>query len=244
MVHFLQSKYFNMKTLNPVTRSSSFIILVIFFLSLLDLSAIAGSFGGSRGGGFRGGGGYKGGGSFGGNRSSSRSYYTPRSSSGSSSPSNSRSPSSSFGGSSSSLYRGERGNSVQEYRNSYGAPRRQEQSTLTGNDGVQRNVVFNRYGGYGDGIMTGYALGSMNWAWYMPFHPAFYYSAPPYVVRPDGVVEYYPATFSFGKVIFMIIIVGLIIFVIRVAIRNRRRGGFGGQFADEGYASQYQSSFD
>ena len=78
--------------------------------------------------------------------------------------------------------------------------------------------------------MTGYAMGRTSWMWYMPFHPAFYYSAPPYVVRPDGVAEYYPPTFSFAKLFFTILIVGAIVFVIVTVIRNRRRAqmGYGG----------------
>jgi len=71
--------------------------------------------------------------------------------------------------------------------------------------------------------MTGYAMGRMSWMWYTPFHPAFYYSPPPYVVRNDGVVEYYPPTFSFGKLFFTLFIVGIIVFVIYVIIKNRRK---------------------
>ena len=114
--------------------------------------------------------------------------------------------------------------SSQDYTRSYGVPRRQETTPFRGNDGVSRNYVFNQYGGYADGLMTGYAMGRMSWWWYTPFHPAFYYSAPPYVVRADGTMEYYPPTFSFGTLFFTLLIAGVIVYILYVFIRNRRRG--------------------
>jgi hypothetical protein len=68
----------------------------------------------------------------------------------------------------------------------------------------------------------GYLMGQTSWLWFTPFHPAFYYSQPYYVPRPDGTVEYYPPTFSPAKVIFMLIVVGTIAFIVWVIIRTRR----------------------
>jgi hypothetical protein len=191
-------------------------LLTFSFLVLPDLEAggRGGSFGGSRGGR---------GGSFGGSRSY-RSYSSPRyNSSPSASPR--YNGGSSFGGSrgSSSMMRGGRMNSAQDYTRSYGVPRRTETTPFRGSDGVSRNYVFNNYGGYADGLMTGYAMGRMSWMWFTPFHPAFYYTAPPYVVRPDGTMEYYPPTFSFTTLFFTLLIAAVVVYVIVVMIRNRRR---------------------
>lgn len=111
--------------------------------------------------------------------------------------------------------------SPDSYRRSYGIPRRQEVRTITTPEG-QRNVILHSYGGYADGLLMGYLMGQTSWLWFTPFHPAFYYSQPYYVPRPDGTVEYYPPTFSPAKVIFMLIVVGTIAFIVWVIIRTRR----------------------
>lgn len=111
--------------------------------------------------------------------------------------------------------------SPENYVRSYGIPRRQEVRTLATPEG-QRNVIVHSYGGYGDGLLMGYLLGQTSWLWFTPFHPAFYYTQPYYVPRPDGTVEYYPPTFSLAKVIFILIVVGAIGFIVWVIIRNRR----------------------
>ncbi len=210
------------------------------FLLSVHLDARSGgrsSFGGSRGGGSsfggsrssgssgfssRGGssfGGSRGGSSFGGSRGSgsNQSYRnsTPGYSNSGASPS--------FGGSrNSAVARGAQIGSAQEYTRSYGVPRRQESAPYTGNDGVSRNYVFNHYGGYADGLMTGYAMGRTSWWWYTPFHPAFYYGSPSYYMRPDGAVEYYPPTFRWGTLIFVLLMGAVVVFVIYVVVRNRR----------------------
>lgn len=184
-------------------------------------------------------------GSFGGSRGASRSYSVPRSAPpGSFGGSRSyRVPRStaprSFGGTrtqapamplsarqslpSSSIPRsiGTPLNSPESYRRSYGIPRRQEVRTLSTPEG-QRNVIVHSYGGYGDGLLMGYLLGHTSWLWFTPFHPAFYYSQPYYVPRPDGTVEYYPPTFSLAKLLFVLIVLGAIVFITWVIIRNRR----------------------
>lgn len=196
----------------------TFVTLGFLVVPDLDAGGRGGSFGGSRGGGR--------GGSFGGSRSY-RSYSSPRYNSSRPAPSSGYNGGSSFGGSRSSgtsMFRsGGRMNSAQEYTRSYGVPRRTETTPLRGSDGVSRNYVFNQYGGYADGLMTGYAMGRMSWWWATPFHPAFYYTAPPYVMRPDGTMEYFPPTFSFGKLFFTLLIMAVIVFIIVVMIRNRRR---------------------
>ncbi|GIV53024.1 MAG: hypothetical protein KatS3mg038_3545 [Candidatus Kapaibacterium sp.] len=185
-------------------------------------------------------------GSFGGSRGASRSYSVPRSAppssfGGSRSYSVPRSAAPrSFGGTrtqepamplsarqplsrSSSIPRaiGTPLASPESYRRSYGIPRRQEVRTLPTPEG-QRNVIVHSYGGYGDGLLMGYLLGHTSWLWFTPFHPAFYYTQPYYVPRPDGTVEYYPPTFSLAKLLFVLIVVGAIVFIAWVIIRNRR----------------------
>lgn len=207
--------------------SLTLLTLAFFVAPELDAGGRGGSFGGSRGGR---------GGSFGGSRSY-RSYSSPRYNS---SPSTAPrvNGGSSFGGSrgSSSMFRGDRMNSAQEYTRSYGVPRRTETTPFRGSDGVSRNYVFNSYGGYADGLMTGYAMGRMSWWWFTPFHPAFYYTSPPYVMRPDGTTEYYPPTFSFTTLFFTLLIAAAIVYILFVVIRNRRR-------RNGSYADMSQSSF-
>ncbi|GIV55064.1 MAG: hypothetical protein KatS3mg039_1582 [Candidatus Kapaibacterium sp.] len=181
------------------------------------------------------------GGSFGGSRSAVRSYSIPRSAPPASSFGGRRSasvpratpPTTSFG-----RYRSEsptlpRAASIptraigtplgtpESYRRSYGIPRRQEVRTLTTPEG-QRNVIVHSYGGYGDGLLLGYLMGQTSWLWFTPFHPAFYYTQPYYVPRPDGTVEYYPPTFSLAKLLFVLIVLAAIAFIVWVIIRNRR----------------------
>jgi hypothetical protein len=81
---------------------------------------------------------------------------------------------------------------------------------------------MNGYGGYGSGLMTGYMMGSSMWYWSMPFHPAFYYGRPAYVTNPDGTVGVYPPTFSWSRLFFTLMIVGLIGFLIYRAISQKR----------------------
>ena len=104
----------------------------------------------------------------------------------------------------------------------YGTPRKTE--TMVGKNAAGQNVSYsvNRYGGYGSGLMTGYMMGSVPFMWSMPFHPAFYYSRPTYVTNPDGTIAVYPPTFSFGKLLFTLLIIAAIIFIIRRIIKARR----------------------
>jgi hypothetical protein len=93
-------------------------------------------------------------------------------------------------------------------------PRKQETVSRPSASGQNTTYVMNHYGGYGSGLMTGYMMGSSMWYWSMPFHPAFYYGRPAYVTNADGTVSVYPPTFSFGKLLFTLLILGVIIFII------------------------------
>ncbi len=163
--------------------------------------------------------------SFGKKRSSSRLNKSSRTTTRSSIP---KTKQSSFGGN--------RLSNQKAYTSKYGAPRKT--STYSGKNaaGQNQNYVVNNYGGYGSGLMTGYMMGSTSWMWAMPFHPAFYYSRPYYVNNPDGTIGVYPPTFSFGKLIFTIMILGVIILIIRAVIRakKRQREGGGGNFSSFG----------
>ncbi len=181
------------------------------------------------------------GGSFGGVRGGSRGYSMPRSASPPSSFGGRRStsvpratpPPQSFGGyrSSSPQSSGRVGilpraigtplSTPDNYRRSYGIPRRQETRTITTPEG-QRNVIVHSYGGYGDGLLMGYLMGQTSWLWFTPFHPAFYYTQPYYAPGPNGTVEYYPPTFSLAKVLFVLVVIGALVFIAWVVIRNRR----------------------
>ncbi len=209
----------------------SLITAILLFACLIisttpDLLEAKGSFGGGRsfGGGSR---------SFGGSRSARPSYSKPSTPSkpttsfGSSRQSTSPAPraATSFGG-------GTRMSSGSEYTQKYGTPRRTDVMSRPNGSGGYQNYSVHNYGGYGSGLMTGYMMGSTSWMWGMPFHPAFYYSRPYYVQNPDGTMDVYPPTFSFTKLIFTLIVLGAIVFIIYVIIRNRRRGRIsGGSFS-------------
>lgn len=199
-----------MKTTRTSRWGWFFALFTVFSLILVPTLVDAkGSFGGSRGGGGR---------SFGGSRS--RSYSRP------SSPSYSRPSSPSFGRSTSptprSSFGGKRLNSGSEYTRSYGTPRQSTPMKLSNGAGGSQNYVVHNYGGRGDGFMMGYMMGTIPFMWHTPFHPAYYYSRPSYVTNPDGTVEVYPPTFSYGTLIFTLLIGGLIVYVIVRVIRGRR----------------------
>lgn len=124
---------------------------------------------------------------------------------------------------SASSFGGQRLNSSKAYTQKYGTPRKTSTQTITRN-GVSQNYVMHGYGGYGSGLMMGYMMGTTSWLWMMPFHPAFYYSRPYYADNPDGTVSVYPPTFSWSKLFFTLIVIGLIIYIIRIIIRSRRAG--------------------
>ena len=117
---------------------------------------------------------------------------------------------------------GSRLNSSGDYVGRYGAPRATERRTFQGANGPA-NYTINRYGGMGDGFMMGYMLGSIPWYWSMPFHPAFYFSRPATVVNPDGTTGVYPGTFQWGTLFMTLLVVGGIVFIGYVWLRNRRR---------------------
>lgn len=207
-------------------RSAIVAILVATLLAVLPLDVLAqrsrggGSFGGSRGSRS-----YSmprssrpsGGGSFGGSRST-RPSSTPRSSPNySTSPSRTtstpRATTNSFGGS--------RMTSASDYTSRYGMPRQTTRQAVPGTNG--QSYVVNRYGGMGDGFMMGYMMGSIPWYWSMPFHPAFYYSRPVTVANPDGTTAVYPGTFQWGTLFFTLLVIGGLLFIAYVWIKNRRR---------------------
>jgi hypothetical protein len=118
---------------------------------------------------------------------------------------------------------GTRMNTSKDYTQKYGAPRKAEARTLKNAQGQDQRYVMNSYGGYGSGLMTGYMMGATPFLWATPFHPAFYYSRPYYVNNPDGTIGVYPPTFSWSKVFFTLIVVGIIVYIIYVIIRNKKR---------------------
>jgi hypothetical protein len=160
----------------------------------------------------RGGGSFGGGRSFGGSRSPSYSPSRPASPSGSSMSRNGGS----FGGS-----RPQSAIAGSNYRNSYGVPR---QSTPMSVPGASSPYMVHRYGGFSDGLMTGYLMGHTSMMWSMPFHPAFYYSRPVYVTNPTGAVEVYPPTFSFLRFFMGMFIIGGVVFLVVWLIRRRNKG--------------------
>ena len=118
---------------------------------------------------------------------------------------------------------GSRMNRPADYTGRYGAPRATERQSFRGQSGTSTNYVVNRYGGMGDGFMMGYMMGSIPWYWSMPFHPAFYFSRPYTHANPDGSVGVYPPTFQWGTLIITLLVVGGLLFIGYVWLRNRRR---------------------
>lgn len=207
-------------------RTLALIALVVaLFTMVFPLDTLAqrrggGSFGGSRGGG-RSFSSPRGGGSFGGSRRSapSRPSTAPRSGSGSSSRyGNAPTQRNSFGGS--------RMGSSGDYTSRYGTPRATTRQSVPGAGGTT-NYTVNRYGGMGDGFMMGYMMGSIPWYWSMPFHPAYYYSRPYTAANPDGTTAIYPGTFQWGTLFFTLLLIGGVLFILYVWMKNRRRKRLG-----------------
>lgn len=182
------------------------LVLSLFPLTELFAKGGRGSFGGSRSFSSRS---FSGSKSFGGSRSTSpRFSTTPRSTP-------QATPRSSFGRSATSTF------NRTDIQRKYGIPRKQITSQQM--SGLPRNTIVNHYGDYASGLMMGYLMGHSSWLWYMPFHPAFYYSQPVRVVNPDGTISYYPPTFDWGKFFMTWIIIGAIVFVIYSYFKNKRR---------------------
>jgi len=110
-----------------------------------------------------------------------------------------------------------------EYTSRYGTPRQVQPQAVRNAQGGTSNYVVNRYGGMGDGFMMGYMMGMIPWYHSMPFHPAYYHSAPHTVTNSDGTTGIYPGTFQWGTLFFTLLIVGGIGFIIYVWLRNRKR---------------------
>lgn len=113
----------------------------------------------------------------------------------------------------------------------YGTPRKSTPITQKSNSGSSTNYVMHSYGGYGSGLMTGYMMGRTSLFWYTPFHPAFYYSRPVYVTNQDGSVGVYPPTFSWSRIFFILMIVGVIIWYFRKRKTEKVRYQSHGSFA-------------
>lgn len=123
----------------------------------------------------------------------------------------------------STSFGGSRLQSREQYTRSYGVPRRSEQRMVSNADGSQTRTIVHSYGGVGDGFAMGYMMGSIPFMWRTPFHPAFYYSRPQYLYNPDGSVEVYPGTFSFGTLLMVIIIGGVVVYLLFRIVRSMRR---------------------
>jgi hypothetical protein len=163
----------------------------------------------------RGGGGRR---SFGGSRrssssrSKSRSSSTKRSKTGSRSLSSTPSKTPSFGG---------KRITQQQATAKYGTPRKQQTVQSKNQLGESVNYRMNSYGGFSSGLMTGYMMGNMSW-WM--WAPAMVYSKPYYVTNENGEVDVYPPTFSFSRLLFWLIVIGVIVFIIRQIIKARKQG--------------------
>jgi len=87
---------------------------------------------------------------------------------------------------------------------------------------LPQNAVVNHYGDFASGLMMGYLMGHTSWLWYLPFHPAFYYTKPVRVENPDGTVSYYPPTFDYSKFFLTLIFLGSLGFIVYRLIKKRR----------------------
>ncbi|NQW30830.1 MAG: hypothetical protein HQ472_10005 [Ignavibacteria bacterium] len=175
-----------------------------------------------------------GGGSFGGSRSAPRSNGYSAPSNRNSSPSGTQrnqpysTPRRSSEQSMQNSFGGTRLNSTADYTSRYGTPRRTETKSLQ-NGASGSNYVVHSYGGMSDGFMMGYIMGRAPWYYHMPFHPAFYYSAPYTVANPDGTTAVYPGQFNTGTLVFTMLLLGGGGYIVYVWYRNRKRvQNFGG----------------
>ncbi|MDA3844456.1 MAG: hypothetical protein PF588_08830 [Candidatus Kapabacteria bacterium] len=119
-------------------------------------------------------------------------------------------------------------------RSKYGTPRKTTPMTGKNAYGTNQNYNVHSYGGFSSGLMTGYMMGSITSSMmWMPWRGSFWYSRP-YYTEPDanGNISVYPPTFSWTKVFFALVVIGVIIYIIRGIIRNKKRisDGGGGSF--------------
>ncbi len=171
------------------------VLVVFFFIAPEFLEA-------RKGGGFR---------SFGGSRS--RSFSSP-------SKKNATPPISRSTQRQKTSFGGKRLTNANEYKAKYGQPRKVSQPGQI--SGVPGNYRINQYSGFSNGLMMGYLMGQTSWLWFMPFHPAFYYTRPQYVENPDGTIDVYPPTFDWGKLFITLIIVGAIVYYIIKIIQRKK----------------------
>lgn len=203
------------------TFSSKQLIFIVSIFTILLLPDLAEA---------RRGGGFGGGRSFGRSFGSSRSFGSNRSFSSNGSRIQNRSNTqgmrnNSFGSRSRSSFGGNQLNSKRDYTSRYGRPRKTETVSGVGLNGGRQNYSVNSYGGafggYSSGLMTGYLMGHTSMLWFTPFHPAFYFSRPHYVSGANGKTEVFPPTFSFGKLLFALMILGIIVYVIMQLFKNK-----------------------
>ncbi len=105
----------------------------------------------------------------------------------------------------------------QQAKAKYGTPRKVQQTVGKNSSGASQVYNMHHYGGYSSGLMTGYMMGHTSALWLFPFHPAFYYSQPHYVENPDGTIDVYPPTLSFGRILIgLILLFAIARFVFRI----------------------------
>lgn len=109
--------------------------------------------------------------------------------------------------------------SSQHAKAKYGTPRRVQPVQGTNAAGMPMNYNIHHYGGFSNSLMTGYMMGNMAW-WMMA--PAMLYSRPVYVEKPDGSVDVYPPSFDWGKLFTVLIVLFIIGYVIRNALRVKQ----------------------
>lgn len=108
-----------------------------------------------------------------------------------------------------------------DYTSKYGEPSKTIQGQTI--PGLPSNYLIMDYGGFTYDLMIDYLTGNTNIIWHTPFHRAFYFTKPYYVNNPDGTVSIYPPTFSIGKTMISIVILGIIIIAVFLIRKQRNK---------------------
>jgi hypothetical protein len=81
------------------------------------------------------------------------------------------------------------------------------------------NYNVNHYGGFSSSLMTGYMLGNMTSLMMMS---SMLYTRPVYVENEDGSTDVYPPTFDWGKLLTILLVIGVIVYFVRAVRRAKK----------------------
>ena len=122
--------------------------------------------------------------------------------------------------------------SSQQAKAKYGTPRRVQAMPGTNAAGAPMNYNVHHYGGFSSSLMTGYMLGNMT-SWMMM--SSMLYTRPVYVENEDGSVDVYPPTFDWGKLLTILLVIGIIVYFVR-GVRRAKKNMEANQYSQSSFS--------